>query len=176
MTHSAIFLDRDGVINRHRSDYVKNIQEFEILPCVPSYLTQMRMLGFKLIIITNQSAVNRGLLSNEQLNLIHDFLVRELARNGCVIDGIFYCPHRPDEDCVCRKPKIKLFLDASKYYNIDLSNSWVIGDNETDVEAGNRIGCNTIKIKTNASLIEALDVIQNHIRRKNDNMPESYTL
>jgi D-glycero-D-manno-heptose 1,7-bisphosphate phosphatase len=177
LAYRAIFLDRDGVINKHRRDYVKDIQEFEILPCVPNYLTQMRRLGFKLIIITNQSAVNRGLLSIEQLDLIHDFLIQELVGYGCPIDGILYCPHRPDEDCACRKPKIKMFLDASRLHNIDLSKSWLIGDNETDIEPGNKIGCNTIKIKTDASLKKALDVIRNRTRRQQADLhPESYTL
>lgn len=160
---SALFLDRDGVINKHRSDYVKSVKEFEILPSVPYYLKQLRKLGFKLIVITNQSAVNRGLVSSEQLKIIHDYLVCELSRYGCSIDGIYYCPHRPDENCECRKPKTKLFIDAARKHNIDMSNSWIIGDNETDIEPGIKLGCNTIKIKTNGSLRRAYSKIRNEM-------------
>lgn len=158
----AIFLDRDGVINEHRPDYVKSIEEFQLLPDVPHYLRQLQDIGFKLIIITNQSAVNRGLISPRQLYVIHNFLVQELSRYKCHIADIFYCPHRPDENCECRKPKIKMFLEAAKEHSIDLSNSWVIGDNETDVEPGKKIGCNTIKIKTNNSLRQAYYKIKDH--------------
>jgi D-glycero-D-manno-heptose 1,7-bisphosphate phosphatase len=148
----AIFLDRDGVINRHRSDYVKSVKEFELLPEVPHYLKQLQDIGFKLIIVTNQSAVNRGLISQHQLKLIHDFLLKELSKSECHVTDIFSCPHRPDENCECRKPKTKMFLDAAQKHSIDLSRSWVIGDNETDVEPGRKIGSKTIKINTNGSL------------------------
>jgi D-glycero-D-manno-heptose 1,7-bisphosphate phosphatase len=163
---SAIFLDRDGVINKHRTDYVKSIQEFEILPAVQYYLKLLQKLGFKLIVITNQSAVNRGLMSSEQLKVIHEYLIRELFRYGCSIDDIFYCPHRPDENCKCRKPRSKMFLDAARKHNIDLSKSWVVGDSDTDIEPGRKIGCNTIKIETNGSLSRAYAKIRNETRKK----------
>jgi histidinol-phosphate phosphatase family protein len=139
---------------------VKTIRELEIIPTTPSHLAELQKLGFKLIVITNQSAVNRGLLSSGQLKLIHDFLIRELATFGCFIDGIFYCVHRPDENCYCRKPKIKMFLDAARRHNIDLSQSWVIGDSDTDVEPGKKIGCKTIKVETNESLEKAVYIIK----------------
>ncbi|MDQ6862405.1 MAG: HAD family hydrolase [Thermoproteota archaeon] len=169
MQHRAVFLDRDGVLNKHRPDYVKSIHEFEILPDVQFYLAELQELGFKLFIITNQSAVNRGLLSSRELKAIHDFLIQQLAAFGCSIDGIFYCPHRPDENCDCRKPKTKMFLDVSRQYNIDLSKSWVIGDSETDIEAGSRIGCNAIKIGTNNSLEKAVCVIRYRMKHKMHN-------
>lgn len=163
-------MDRDGVINKHRPDYVKNIRELEILPGVSSHLSELRKLGFKLIIITNQSAVNRGLLSLEQLRLIHDFLIQELATYGCSIDGIFYCIHRPNENCSCRKPKTMMFLDAARQHKISLRQSWVIGDSETDVEAGKKIGCNTIKIDTNKSLEKAVYIIRHWRKEKMGNI------
>lgn len=155
----AIFLDRDGIINRHRSDHVKHLNEFEILRDVPHYLKKLRNLGFKLIIITNQSAINRGLTTLEEVKKIHEFLVKELRKYDCHIDDIYLCPHRPDENCDCRKPKTKLFLEAAEEHDIDLARSWVIGDSEIDVNAGNRIGCKTIKLDTNTSLEKALKII-----------------
>ena len=169
MLASAIFLDRDGVINKHRSDYVKSIEEFELLPRVAHYLRELQKLGFKLVIVTNQSAVSRGLMSLDQLKIIHDFLIEELYKYGCYIDDIFFCPHRPDENCECRKPGIKMFLDAARIHKIDLSKSWIIGDSQTDIEAGIKIGCNTIKIKTNASLRQAYYKITDETRRRTEN-------
>jgi D-glycero-D-manno-heptose 1,7-bisphosphate phosphatase len=165
---SAIFLDRDGVINKHRSDYVKSIGEFELLPRVAHYLRQLQKLGFKLVIVTNQSAVNRGLISLDQLKVIHNFLVKELSRHECYIADIFYCPHTPDENCECRKPNIKMFLDAARKHSIDLTRSWVIGDNDTDIEPGRKIGCNTIKIQTNASLRHAYYKIRDETMKKRE--------
>lgn len=165
----AIFLDRDGVINKHRSDYVKNLNEFELLPDAPWYLRQLQNVGFKLIIVTNQSAVNRGLISLNRLKAIHDFLVDELSKQGCYIVDIFYCPHRPDENCECRKPKVKMFLEAARKHNIDLPKSWVIGDNQTDVEPGEKIGCKTIKIETNGSLMPVYYKIKDYTARLAEN-------
>jgi D-glycero-D-manno-heptose 1,7-bisphosphate phosphatase len=166
MSH-AIFLDRDGVINKHRTDYVKNIQEFELLPDVQDYLKELLSLGFKLIIVTNQSAVNRGLLTTEELLIIHQYLVDKLARHDCQIVDIFFCPHMPNENCECRKPKVKMFLDAAKKHNIDLGNSWVVGDSQTDIQAANKIGCRSIKVATNTSLKRAVDIISDQSRIKN---------
>ena len=163
----AIFLDRDGVINKHRADYVKNLQEFELLPNIHDYLKELLSLGFKLIIITNQSAINRGLLTTEELLNIHQFLVDNLARHGCDIVDIFFCPHRPNEDCECRKPKTKMFLDAAKKHNIDLANSWVIGDSQTDIQAANKIGCRSIKVTANGSLKNAIDIIRDKVMKEN---------
>lgn len=157
-----MFFDRDGVINRYRSDYVKSVEEFELLPEVPHYLKQLQDIGFKLIIVTNQSAVNRGIISSHQLKLIHDFLLKELSKRECYVTDIFSCPHRPDENCECRKPRAKMFLDAAQKHCIDLSKSWVIGDNETDIEPGRKIGCKTMKIKTNGSLAQVCYKIKEH--------------
>jgi D-glycero-D-manno-heptose 1,7-bisphosphate phosphatase len=160
MRGPAIFLDRDGVINKHRSDYVKSIEEFELLPDVTLYLRLFQSNGFKLIVVTNQSAVNRGIISLHQLQVINDFMLEELSKHECYIADIFYCPHRPDEDCECRKPNIKMFLDAAKKHSIDLLRSWVIGDNDTDITPGKKIGCKTIKIQTNSSLRQAYDKVR----------------
>ena len=167
MSHHAVFLDRDGVINKYRSDYVKNLQEFEILPDIHCYLKELVDLGFKLIVITNQSAINRGLLTIDELLGIHQYLIDELSRLNCQIQDIFFCPHRPDENCECRKPKAKMFLDAAKKHNIDLVNSWVIGDSQTDIQAANKIGCRGIKIATNTSLKKAVEMIRAQLRNEN---------
>ena len=155
-----VFLDRDGIINKLRIDYVKNLAEFELLPNVGKQLAKLTKAGFKLVIITNQSAINRGLLSIEELNKIHDFLKTNLENDGCVIDSIHFCPHRPDENCDCRKPKTALLEQAmTEFQNIDLKHCWMIGDNASDILAAEKMGINYLKVESNGSLERYLDHI-----------------
>ena len=109
------------------------------------------------MIITNQSVVGRGLTSEYEMSKIHEKLRVELARLGCKIDGIYYCPHRPDEGCICRKPQPGLILKAARELGIDMTRSWMIGDKEIDLEAAKRAGCRGIMIPTNGEgLAEAV--------------------
>lgn len=156
----VIFLDRDGIINQHRPDYVKRLSEFAILPDVASNLCRLQSAGFTLIIVTNQSAISRGILKVEELEKIHDFMVTELAKQRCRIDGIYYCPHIPEENCKCRKPKTGLMEEAiSDFGPIDSPRSWIIGDCDSDIQAGINLGLQTVKITTNGSLNPAVDYI-----------------
>ena len=157
---SAIFLDRDGVINLERKDYVKNLSEFEIFPDVAEAIDLLRKKNFLIIIITNQSAINRKLLDITTLETIHDFFQEYLKKNNTFVDAIYYCPHLPEENCSCRKPKPGLILNAAKDLKIDLKKSWMIGDSQKDIEAANNAGCNSILIKSNQNL---LDVIKEFI-------------
>ncbi len=158
----VVFLDRDGVINFERKDYVKTPDEFQIIPDVIIWLKRLVDKGFKLIVITNQSMIGRGLSTVENLHLIHQKMQKIFSENGLQIDGIYYCPHRPEDNCLCRKPEIELFKNAIDEFCIDIENSWFIGNNETDVLAGKRIGCKIIKIQTNSSLKEATTKIINN--------------
>mgnify|MGYP006150147909 CR=1 FL=1 len=155
-----VFLDRDGVINKLRKDYVKNLSEFEIILNVGKNLAKLSKNGFKIIVITNQSAINRNLLTTEELKKIHEFMINELHKDGCVINRIYYCPHRPDENCDCRKPKIALFKKALvEFFPSDLKNSWMIGDSQTDLEAANSCGIKGIKINSDQDIQIEIDKI-----------------
>jgi histidinol-phosphate phosphatase family protein len=156
----AIFLDRDGVINRERKDYVKNLNEFKIFSGVAEAIDLLRKKNFLIIIITNQSAINRKLLDTSTLENIHKSFQEYLKSNNTFIDAFYYCPHLPEENCLCRKPKPGLILDAAKDLKIDLKKSWMIGDSQKDIEAANSAGCNSILLKSNQSL---LDVIKEFI-------------
>src|SRR5690348_6958273 len=112
MTNKAIFLDRDGVINKERKDYVKNIHEFEVLDGVSDAIINFKKKGYLVIVITNQSAINRNLLSVKTLDQIHSHLQELLKPNNISIDAFYYCPHLPEENCICRKPKPGLLLQA----------------------------------------------------------------
>jgi histidinol-phosphate phosphatase family protein len=153
----AVFLDRDGVLTRERQDYIKTPDELEILPGLEGPLQEIQKRGFRIVIVTNQSVIGRGLTTHREMSKIHEKLRRELGRFGCTIDAIYYCPHRPEEGCDCRKPNPGLILKASNELGIDISRSWMIGDKEIDLEAANRAGCRGIKITTNgADLFEAV--------------------
>ena len=156
--NKAVFLDRDGVINKEKKDYVKNVSELEIFPEIES-IKLLKDLGFLVIVITNQSAINRGLTTTQNVDLIHDYIQNFLKTKGTQIDAFFYCPHRPDEYCDCRKPKPGLILKASKKMNIDLTSSWMIGDNEIDIQAGKIASCKTILLSSSYTLKDSIDQI-----------------
>jgi len=151
MKSRAVFLDRDGVLTRERTDYVKTPDELEILPGIDAPLREIRERGFRIVIITNQSVIGRGLTTHHEMSKIHEKLRQELSRLGCTIDGIYYCPHRPDEGCSCRKPEPGLILKASGELGINMARSWMIGDKAIDLEAARRAGCRGVRVPTNGS-------------------------
>lgn len=136
----AVFLDRDHTLNPD-SGYISDPNKFDLYPWVPAELAKLKAKGFLLIVVSNQSGIARGLITWEQLNLIHRKMDETLERLVQIkIDSYQVCPHHPDEECTCRKPKPKLFLDVAKAYGIDLSKSYMIGDRETDMKAGTNAG------------------------------------
>ncbi len=145
---SAIFLDRDGVINENRSDYVKSWEEVRILPGALAALRALARLDRPIIVISNQSAVGRGLTTAEAVEDIHERLAREVAEAGGRIDAFYYCPHRPDEGCACRKPAPGLLLQAAQELNLDLTRSCLIGDAAGDILAALAVGSFPILVKT----------------------------
>jgi histidinol-phosphate phosphatase family protein len=150
----AVFLDRDGVLTRERPGYVKVPEELQVLPGIGQALRDLRKMGFRLVVVTNQSVVGRGLASDEQMERIHEKLRSELKQIGSSVDAIYYCPHLPGAGCDCRKPEPGLILKAAKDLGIDVSSSWMIGDKEIDVEAAKRAGCRAVRVKTNAGDLE----------------------
>lgn len=144
----AIFLDRDGVICKNRSDHVKSWAEFEFLPGVKHALTNLSQLGLPIVVVTNQGLINRGLATAAEVEEIHRQMTAELAAVGARIDRIYTCPHRPDEGCGCRKPEPGMLLQAARELNIDLVGSYLVGDALTDLTAGNRVGCRTYLVLT----------------------------
>ena len=152
----AIFLDRDGVINQERNDYVKNLSEFKIFSGVAEAISLLKKKNFLIVIITNQSAINRKLLNKKTLEKIHSSLRDYLKRNNTSIDAIYYCPHTPEENCSCRKPKPGLILKAAEDLKIDLKKSWMIGDSKKDIEAAHTAGCNHILLKNNQKLLDLI--------------------
>jgi len=142
----AVFLDRDGTINRD-VNYCRRIEDFDILPGVPEAIKLLNAQGFKVIVITNQSGIARGFFTKDTLSTIHHHMKEELVKYGAVIDGIYYCPHHPDDNCDCRKPLPKLILQAAADHGISIGLSYMIGDDPKDIEAGINAGCRTVWLK-----------------------------
>ncbi len=138
--HPAIFLDRDGVIIENRPNYVRSWDQVFIYPQALIALNQIREIDYKIVIVTNQSAVGRNLISLNTANEINNRLVSEIENNGGRIDGIFMCPHAPDDGCYCRKPNPGLIFKAANSISIDLARSVIIGDAITDLMAGQSAG------------------------------------
>ena len=150
----AIFLDRDGTINRYNG-FVRRPDQFSLLPGVAEAIRLINESGYLVIVITNQPVIARGEVRVEELELIHNKMETLLGEQGAYIDGIYFCPHYPDKgfdgeveelkiDCDCRKPKPGMILKASHDFNIDLSSSWMIGDGWRDIECGYNAGTHTV--------------------------------
>lgn len=157
----AIFLDRDGTLNKYVG-FLRNIEDLELLPGVADTIRKINASGYLAIVITNQPVIARGEVSFEQLEEIHKKMETLLGKEGAYLDGILFCPHHPDKgfegeipelkiDCDCRKPKPGLLLQAADKFNIDLAKSYMIGDSEADVVAGERAGCTAHKISQDES-------------------------
>ena len=159
MNSKAIFLDRDGVINKRIKKYVTSEEEFELISNVEKWLKKLAENGYKLIIITNQSMIGRKLSTVSELEKIHKKMQNEFLKSSFQIDKIYYCPHKPEDNCFCRKPNSKLFEDAISEFSIDVEKSWLIGDEDSDMAVGEKIGCKTIKVETNSELKGAVSQI-----------------
>jgi len=156
----AVFLDRDGTINED-VPYCSSPDDLRLIPGAADGIKLLNKHGFKVIIVTNQSGIARGYFTEEVLTSIHDKLRRELAAHEAYVDAIYYCGHHPDNGCDCRKPKPKMVFQAASDFNLDLSQSYVIGDSQMDIEMGITAGCKTILVgqertnkKSNSSLVK----------------------
>lgn len=145
MKNKAVFIDRDGTINVD-VHYLDEPDKFEMYPSVGEGIKKLKENGFKIIVITNQSGIARGYFTEKQLFDIHERMKKEFQKFDLALDGIYYCPHHPDDKCNCRKPNIGLFKKAIKEHNIDVKKSYILGDKILDIGAGKKIGVRTILI------------------------------
>lgn len=156
----VVFLDRDGVINEMKlGKYVTAWKDFHFIDGALDALRELASTEFRIIIITNQSPVNRGLITEEELKEIHGRMVQAIRDSGGRVDAIYHCPHRPDEGCGCRKPETGLFEQASRDYEIDFPGSWFVGDFESDRQVAERVGVNFILAEGPGGLKRAVDRI-----------------
>ena len=167
MPTKTIFLDRDGVINKE-VNYLYKIDDFEFIDGIFDTCQHFESLGYKIIIITNQSGIYRGYYTENDYQKVTQWMLAQFANEDINILDIFHCPHGPDSNCNCRKPKPGMFLKAKDKHNTDMEKSWLIGDNEIDVIAANEAGLeNTILVRSGHRIDESnsnarfiLDTIQ----------------
>ena len=147
--NKAVFLDRDGVINKE-VNYLSDPNDFEFIEGSIEALRILKKKGYLLLIITNQSGIARGYFTDKILDKIHEKMINLLKNEGVALDGIYYCPHHPDftGSCDCRKPNADLIFKARNQFNIDLSNSFMVGDTLNDIKTGKNANCKTVLVLT----------------------------
>ena len=141
----AIFLDRDDTICED-AGYLSNPEQLKIFPFAAQAIRILNENDFLVILITNQSGIARGFFDENALREIHEKLISELAKENAKLDAIYFCPHKSEDDCNCRKPKTGMIEQATKDFEIDLQNSWMIGDKAIDVETGFNAGTKTVLV------------------------------
>ncbi len=143
-----IILDRDGVINEDSDDYIKSVDEWIPIPGSLEAINRLKMAGYLVTVATNQSGISRGLFNEEVLRQIHGKMHRLLARRGASVDGIFYCPHGPQDNCTCRKPKPGLLFQIAKQFDINLTETIFVGDSISDIKAAEMANAIPVLVRT----------------------------
>jgi len=162
----TLFLDRDGVINvKLDGQYVKNTEEFEFMIGAETAISKLSKIFNRIVIVTNQQGIAKGIMSDNDLGFLHEYMLLELKKNGGVIDKVYYCPHLAAENCNCRKPNPGMIQQAIiDFPDIKIEDSYLIGDSDTDILAGNKMGLITVKVDNKYTLSkwcdELLSVIQ----------------
>ena len=149
----TIVLDRDGVINQDSDDYIRSAEEFIPIKGSIDAIASLCTAGYRVVVATNQSGLAREYFSEEQLSEMHHFLCSMVEGAGGVIDGIFYCPHHPDENCSCRKPKTGLLDQIEHEFDCTLQGSYFVGDSLNDIEAAQAYGCTPILVRTGKGML-----------------------
>ena len=159
----AVYLDRDGTLNDELSGYVHKIEDFKLLPGVIGGLKALSK-DFVFFIVTNQSGIGRGMYKKEDMDKFNEELIKELKKENIEIKKIYHCPHTPKEVCDCRKPSTKYIKETEKEFNIDIRQSWVIGDHPHDIGMGMKAGCRSIYLLTGHGEKHLNDLEKNNIK------------
>ena len=159
---SYLFIDRDGVVNKDpggwtKTNYVTDRKDFHFVPGTLEALKILKDKGIKVIVASNQGGVNKGLYTKAELSKVNSFMLKEIEKAGDVVEEVFYCIHKDEDNCDCRKPKPGMLEMATKKYGIDPKTTYFIGDAKTDVMAGKRIGCKTILVLSGKSSREDIE-------------------
>jgi len=159
-TIKAVFLDRDGTINKNEPEYVHKKEDFKFLPGVLQSLKKLSQSDYKIIIVTNQSGIGRGYYTEKDLQKLHQWMLDYLKKENIRIDKIYYCPHHPKDNCSCRKPRTGMLEKAVKDFGINLSKSWIVGDDKRDIAMGKEVNLRTILLGERVkNLMEAIKII-----------------
>jgi len=158
----VIFLDRDGVINEDFG-YVHKIKNFKFTHGALDSCKYFLSLGYQIIVVTNQSGIARGLYTESDFHILNKWMIAKFQQEGVNIFDVFFCPHGPDDNCNCRKPKPGLFKIAQEKYDIDMNLSWMIGDKEADIEAAHKAGISQTMIVKSSQKINLEETKASHI-------------
>jgi D-glycero-D-manno-heptose 1,7-bisphosphate phosphatase len=153
---AAVFLDRDGTVIEDL-DYPRDPERVRLLGGAADGLRRLRDRGFRLVVVSNQSGIGRGIVTSAQAVAVHQRFIGELAREGVELDAAKYCPHAPWEGCNCRKPKTSLLHEAAGELGLDLPSSFIVGDKPTDVEAGRKAGCRAVLYSPSGDVCDHAD-------------------
>jgi D-glycero-D-manno-heptose 1,7-bisphosphate phosphatase len=143
-----LILDRDGVINHDSDAFIKSPEEWIPIPGSLEAIAHANRLGYRVVVISNQSGLARGVFDIGQLNKIHAHMLDEIARCGGWVEAVFFCPHGPHDGCACRKPRPGLLIDLGRRLGVDLKSAFLVGDRETDMAAAGAVGAGKILVKT----------------------------
>ncbi len=169
MGKKVVFIDRDGtiIINKH---YLADPEGVEVYPTVARGIKLLNEAGFQIIVATNQSGIARGLYTHDILAAIHQRMIDDLQAGGAKVDALYYCPHHPDDHCDCRKPETGLIEKAMSEHDLDMNNSYFVGDRMADVKAGYTMGCKTVLIPEKWDLVmtemEESDIDPNYLGKE----------
>ncbi len=156
----AIFLDRDGIINNERGEYTYRIEDFTFVHGIIENLNKLQSAGFLLIIITNQGGLAKKVFSLKEFEKLNNYMNSKLKKHNVELAEIYYCPHHSDlEKCICRKPDSLMIEKAIARFNIEPNKSHFIGDKQSDIDAGEKIGVNGILVKANSNIKNIVDQI-----------------
>jgi len=154
MSKKAVFIDRDGVINKEVG-YLHKIKDFKFIDGVFDACLHLQNLGYHLIIVTNQSGISRGYYSENDFHVVNNWMLEQFSHQDIKFLDVFFCPHGPESTCNCRKPLPGMFIQANDKHDIDMNNSWMVGDKEADIQAANAAGINnTIIVKSGHTINE----------------------
>ena len=154
MSKKAVFIDRDGVINKEVG-YLHKIKDFKFIDGVFDACLYLQNLGYHLIIVTNQSGISRGYYNENDFHVVNNWMLEQFSHQDIKFLDVFFCPHGPESTCNCRKPQPGMFIQANDKHDIDMNNSWMVGDKEADIQAANAAGINnTIIVKSGHTINE----------------------
>jgi D-glycero-D-manno-heptose 1,7-bisphosphate phosphatase len=159
--NKAIFLDRDGVVNKERGEYTWRVEDFIINEGLDEFILHFQQKGYLVIIISNQGGIGKGVYTHEDVIKAHTYLEETLKQKGVTLTDIYYCPHHPNAGkCLCRKPEPIMLEKAIARYNVDVNLSVFIGDSKRDVEAGEAVGLHTLLVRPNDNLLQHVKEIE----------------
>lgn len=154
----AVFLDRDGVLNADRVDFVKSVEELEILPGAMEAVVRLNRAGFPVVVVSNQSCIGQGLMSWDSLQILTQAIDKAIRHAGGEVLQFYYCPHTAKDRCDCRKPQPGMLLQAAQDWNLDPSRSYMVGDTLRDIAAGKSVGCRAVLVLSGATTIDMVNV------------------